>query len=499
MHQIDYLGINLNHYVKHEISVIRECISNNNIDIVLIGGLSFSFRIIESIINAIRNLFPNVKIILGGGIVTADPEYIHNYLKPDISVYGEGEITIIQCIKAIRYSGDLSKIKGILYYLKYEEIRRAEPQNIIESLDDLPYPDLESFGYIEYLSNHRPGIPSVYTDILDNPRPYPIIGSRSCPYKCSFCFNTIPGKYRKRSIDSIINELMHVIPKYKINIILFYDELFSIDEIRILELCSKMEALRKEFSWTIYWNCSLRVSNHKYHVLKRLRQSGCYMISYGLESYSQAILDNMHKGVKKEDVKNAINSTIRAEMQIDGNFIFGDPQEDKKSYMETLDYWIKIFEYGVNLDVLIPYPGSQIYHLAKNDGRIQDIIEFYQNINGAYKNLTKMSDFEYFVMIKTIFLYKIKNRAEVFSKICFTSRRLNHQYKCPHCQHGKSISNYIIRNKLWYTIPVTCKKCNKVFSIITWQYAIVRKTLLFFEPLLPPKYAINMLSCFLPV
>ena len=80
----------------------------------------------------------------------------------------------------------------------------------IEDLDALPLPDYEVFGYREHLDAMKPSDRDML-NIFDEPREYPLIASRSCPYKCSFCYHPSGYKYRRRSLDSIMAEIEEVV------------------------------------------------------------------------------------------------------------------------------------------------------------------------------------------------------------------------------------------------------------------------------------------------
>jgi radical SAM superfamily enzyme YgiQ (UPF0313 family) len=154
---------------------------------------------------------PNTKIIVGGGIITAQPEIMFDLLKPDYGIIGEGEQTVLELVNYFKNGGNINSVNGLIFKdfgLSDNKIKTiiTDPRDPIMNLDELPFPDYESFGYSEYLDAIKPTDYIAY-DIVDKPRFYPVLASRSCPFNCTFCFHPLGKKYRQRSVDNIMAEI----------------------------------------------------------------------------------------------------------------------------------------------------------------------------------------------------------------------------------------------------------------------------------------------------
>ncbi|NIO21715.1 MAG: hypothetical protein GTN76_13555, partial [Candidatus Aenigmarchaeota archaeon] len=114
-HGIEMDGLTLNHIdcTRHVLKRrIREAISYYRPDFIGVGGLSAEYLFVSDVIRVVRDCDPRIRIVLGGGIISSDPEYIMNDLKPDYGVLGDGEETIVEIVRG----KEREKIKGIAFW-----------------------------------------------------------------------------------------------------------------------------------------------------------------------------------------------------------------------------------------------------------------------------------------------------------------------------------------------------------------------------------------------
>ena len=182
-------------------------------------------------------------------------------------------------------------------------------------------------------------------------------------------------------MDNIIRELAYVIPKYNINIIHFYDELFARNIQRVNEFCKKLKDLLKDIPWEVKWITSLRVDSITDEMVKTMKDAGCYTFVLGLESMSQEVLDSMKKRTAPEQNDNALRIAYRNGIIVQGMFIFGDVAETVETYTKTLNYWKNNRDLvgAVGLNCIMLYQGSEIYKQAVKRGIIKDEIAFIED------------------------------------------------------------------------------------------------------------------------
>ncbi|MBF0463556.1 MAG: B12-binding domain-containing radical SAM protein [Nitrospirae bacterium] len=448
-------------------------LNKNNYDFVATGGLSFQYHNIKDITNLAKE--NGKKIIAGGGIITSDPELMSRHLGVDYAVVGEGEDSVTELLSCLDNGMDLSNVLGLGYYKNGEFIlngRRRQREN----LDSLPMPDYESFDFSHHLDSLRSS-DSYYYNLYDFPREYPLVSSRSCPYSCTFCYHPLGDKYRQRSIDSIMQELKLMIPRYRINIVGIYDELFSYNSDRILEFCERFKDFTKTLSWDIKWGCQMRVESLDETVLKSMKQSGCFIISYGFESYSPVVLKSMKKHITQEQIHSAIHMTLDCGISIQGNFIFGDVKETLDTAKETLEFWRTHIEAGILLGFILPFPNSMLYRYCIEKGLIKDSVDFVKNHLFEIINMTQMDDNDFYRMSVLIYRYSWKYNKYVVPELI---QKDSFIVCCPYCKERLEYKNFDTTRLFTTTWHIFCKNCKRRFYPLSSAYNIIRKLLLLF-------------------
>ena len=372
--------------------VLEEKIRKYNIDILGTGELVVNFQKIQEIVKAAKLIKPQMKVWIGGGLVTNSPYEAMNLVpEADFGMIGEGEITSLELINMLEKNPDYSeddirKIDGLIVRGGHDRVlyctkKRAD----IEDLDSLPFPDWEGFRLVETCQKYAKEDNSIVASI---------VSSRSCPNSCTFCSKTGGKRYRKRSLENIFLEIDELANKYHVNKLNFNDELFANDTNRLFQFCDMIE------KYHISYRVSLHIGkNLTKELLSRMYESGCKVIFYGLESADNNVLKSMRKHITIDDITRCLQITKEAGIIAEGNFIFGDPAETKESVRTTLN-WIEE-NYTLGIFEVAPiklYPGSQLYDDAISNGKIKDPLKFIED-ECPLTNVSGLSDEEYIRMI----------------------------------------------------------------------------------------------------
>ncbi|MFZ1898391.1 B12-binding domain-containing radical SAM protein [Methanoregula sp.] len=476
----DVTILNLNHLEGKVQDLIRDELSKNQYNIIFTGGVSIYFPDLRDYVQYIREDSPDSKIVIGGGIISAQPEIMYSLLKPDFIVIGEGELTALELMQCIEKNGDPSKVDGI-GYTENGNLVLTKPRKPIIDLDALPYPDLEGMGFDEFLDHTLPTF--IVYDTVDFPRPYPLLASRSCPFACTFCFHTIGNKYRQRSIKSIIDEIKYAVRKYKVNIIHLEDELFAYDKERALEFCKQVKEFTDTVPYKIYFNLSLRVDCADEQILDALKSIGCTLIGLGLESFSLTVLNSMKKHTSPEQIERILQMIAEKGLAGQGSFIFGDPAETFETATETLDFYNNhqdIIRGGITLGFVVPFQGSPLYKYCVEKGIIKDEIEFIEKRSQeGYPffepmNLTRMSDSEFEKLKDRVFTAAFTTG---YFSIPISSESVNGvneiQIRCPYCNQVSVLKNINYPKRFEFQ-QIGCRHCNGKFRMVTPYYPAMR-------------------------
>ena len=473
----DFLNLNLCDGTVE--NAIDQALSGKEYRFMLTGGLSTHYSAVKNCVSLVREYSPHTQIVLGGGLVSSQPELISNALRPDYLVIGEGENTIVELLHSINDGGDPSRVDGIGYMSSKGQFVLTKPRKPIQDIDSIPWPDYEGIGWDAVLDQTLPSQSYVY-DMFDHPRPYPLVASRSCPYLCSFCFHPIGNKYRQRSIPNIMAELKFALGRYQFNIIEVYDELFSRDKQRVLEFCQGLQELSKNVSWPIKWNCQMRVDTTDEELIKILKGAGVHCLSLGLESYSRPVLKSMNKHITPQQIDKTLRSARRFELAVQGNFIFSDKAETVETAKETLDYWKEnydLFGASIALGFIEPYPGTALYKHCLTKGLISDELDFLENHILDPINMSETMTEEEFQQLKIDIrtAYILHDKFVSPSKINKINGLYEVHVKCPYCKIVSVYGNYAPptgERKDLAKRGIVCRNCSMRFWLVTRHYEV---------------------------
>ena len=344
-------------------------------------------------------------------------------------------------------------------------IRRTPDRKAIKDLDSLPWPDYEGFEINEYLDLQLP-YGQYYLYPLDKPRCMPMITTRSCPYSCTFCFHPIGKLYRKRSLDKFFDELEYLINTYNLNMIGLLDELFSTKRDRMFEFCDRIK------KYNLLWSAQMRVRDIDEEIVLKLKESGCYVVSLGLESMNNDVLNSMKKKIKQSDINTALDLLYRNDIGIQGNFIFGDPAETENSIKETISWWKENIKYQINIGFISPYPGTPLWTHSRKKNLIVDPIKYISQ-GCPPINMTKMSDDKYDEMVSfvdkttnsNILWGRLKSIQKLDGVNSYSGEALwRVTAECPHCNTNTTYKNYTM---VYYSksTKIYCRNCNMKYSL----------------------------------
>lgn len=267
-------------------------------------------------------------ILVGGPSTMVNPSFLDYGC--DIVVHGEGEITIQQIIEYYNGERKIEEVKGISYK-KDNKIIVASPQELIENLDQLPFPDRSKIDinfYYDYL-------------LLGMRIPYmTMIASRGCINRCSYCTSCKiwNHRYRRRSVDNVLSEIDEAVGRYNVRYISFQDDMFGVTNDWIEEFCKKLISRPYKIRWMVIVHpFSMRNDTEK--MLRLMRRAGCNTLSFGLQSSHPEILKNVnrHPG-EPQQLRKIIGIANNLGFVTAVGYIFGLPGDTKETIQTTIDY-----------------------------------------------------------------------------------------------------------------------------------------------------------------
>ncbi len=249
-------------------------------------------------------------------------------------------------------ANDLSSIKG-LAWRSAGIVKVNGDRPFIPDLDELPLP------MHHLLPLHRYRLP-----LVNGPYAF-VVPSRGCPAGCKFCIKHVNYNYsvRLRSAENIMAELW-LLKKLGIDNVMMYSDLFTVSRDQVMSLCKAMI----EEKLAMKWMCNSRVDYVDEEMLALMGQSGCHMISWGIESGSKEILKRVHKGTDPEKVERALRWAKKAGIKNFGYFIVGLPGETEATIQQTIAF-SKTLPLNVAIfHIAAPYPGTPFFHEVVQNG-----------------------------------------------------------------------------------------------------------------------------------
>lgn len=423
--------LNLNHDGPGKLA---EALRSGDFDLAATGGLFTYFSSIRAVIETARRESPGTRVVLGGPIASADPEFALESLKPDFLVLGEGERPMEGLLRALSGGGKAEEVPG-LAFLRDGVFFKTPPAEPVADLDSLPWPDYEGFEFGRALDLNARVLDPTTVSPHEERRIAGVISGRGCAAKCTFCYRLTPH-YRHRAITDVIAEIRHLQERFAVNEVMIWDDLFSSTQKRIEEFCVLVRPLG------LVWGCQLRVPVVSAPLLKSMKESGCNLISYGLESASPEVLRSMRKGIDVARMEEALRLTQEAGITIQGNFIFGDPAETRDTALQTLGFYRRHrrdFSSSISMTVVAPYPGTVLYQGLRARGRLRNRQRFYETClddDGRPPNMTAMPDSEFQTLVRRTVPAELK-RCRLFGRVLESRPQggglYRFSYECPLC------------------------------------------------------------------
>ncbi|MDD3153494.1 MAG: radical SAM protein [Victivallaceae bacterium] len=386
---------------------IHQQLDSTTYSIVGFGGNSLIYPRLKLIVDAVRQHPSGPITVLGGIAMSSEPRFSMEALHPDYGLVGDGEITLPRLCSDL-FDGKAPDFPGLWQWDKTNNLKGSPTDgSMIPDLDKIPFPDYGSCGFTQWLE-HLPcnSLPALLLqDTFHKRRYYQIMGSRGCPFHCSFCFHIT--KYRERSMENIFAELEEAYRKYHFNSLILLDDLFCNRQERVMDFCDRLDQFARRTGEKFEWFAQGMVNRMSRELLLRMKEAGCRVVSYGFESFDCEVLRSMHKPIHPEEIAACYKLTHECGLGVSANFIFGDIAETMDSWQTTIEYWRKNCTKDIDIFPIIPLPDSEIYRHCFAIGKITDKNDYFMrqlplsNLNNM--NFTRiMTDEEHAQMLREI-------------------------------------------------------------------------------------------------
>ena len=294
----------------------------------------------------------------GAFVVAGGPDSatrVESYLDAgfDAVVPGEGELTLLELSQQVSAGHALGAIPGLVQR-REGQLVRGPHRPFLKDLDALPLPAWDMVDMERYLGEWQK---------RTGERRAAVLTSRGCPFDCSWCSKPTFGRtYRQQSPARVVEELMALQARYRVDYVRFCDDVFGISRPWIDELIRRMS----EAELDLQFECLARVDLLKPDLLHSLREVGLARVYVGVESGSQKMLDLMNRGTKLHQVERTATA-LRAEGIRQFWFLMlGYPGETLEDIEATLRLFRKFSPEEYSVSIAVPIPGTRFHQTVKD-------------------------------------------------------------------------------------------------------------------------------------
>jgi radical SAM superfamily enzyme YgiQ (UPF0313 family) len=314
---------------------------------------------ITRIISLLQIYKPLSKIILGGPHVSlvqtaadlerskrvfgrASKELLKLQDSVDILVSGDGEKAIFAALDSNAPKMINANNRESPYFLSNEDFDKSvfPARHLV---------DLESYHYT------IDGFPATS-----------VISQLGCPFSCGFCGGRQAPCLRiarRRSIESVVNEIQQIYETYGYTGYMFYDDELNVNP-HFVELLEALTDLQDSYNTQFHFRGFVKSELFNEKQAKTMYKAGFRWILSGFESGSPRILQNIHKRATVDDNTRCVNLAKNAGLKVKALMSIGHPGESPETLADTKKWILQVKPEDFDVTIITPYPGTAYYDQA---------------------------------------------------------------------------------------------------------------------------------------
>jgi len=426
-------------------------------DVVGFSAMSHHHDTVTRIAGWIRERF-DIPVLYGGVHPTIDPEGCINAPEIDMICIGEGERPLIELLDRIDRGEDTTGVHGI-WTKSGGEIHRNPVANLVENLDEFPYPDRDLFDF---------------TELWDYKERYILVfATRGCPYKCTYCINhqyrKIYPNYKKyvrfRSPERVVDEIRQVKESYpEMQYVGFLDDAFCIRKDWLREF---LPMYKREIGMPFLSNTSIKLLDEE--VISMCVDAGAIEFGVGIESGNYDIrADVLKRRMTNEKIIETYALARKYGLKMSTYNMVGIPHETLFNTLETVKLNAQVYTPSQHVAILQPYKYTEIYDLCREEGYLKE-----EGISSFFRD--SVLDLPTITRNEILFAYKY---FMIFVKL----------YKFAYAVPVKKISSILEKLFDWYYLNKSLKK----FQLLTYPILFLLVRPVKFARIYTYKYCPNL-------
>jgi len=318
------------------------------------GAIAFARQLLQRGVQGSAHTVLGGRGLGGGGGVDA-LEACHSL---DFVIEGEGELPLAALATALALGHEPRAIPGLCQRSGGRVIRQPGAWHDMELYAP---PDLAGFDSSIYRGGGGQG------RLAFGDEPFvPYMFVEGCPYRCAFCGDRGGALVRTRRPDLVLRDWEQMVDRHDVRNLLVLNTLVNANPPYLREL---LRVLLPR-GLPLRWADSAKAHQLEFEDLKALRQVGCFMLTWGIDTGSQRLSKLVHKGIDLDEAAQILRWSHRAGIRNVVNLIQGLPHENDADIAST-EAWLRrnaASIWRVNVHCYRFLPSSQLYQESARYG-----------------------------------------------------------------------------------------------------------------------------------
>ena len=329
-------------------------------EVIGIGFMSAERQAGREMLGILAARFPEAVLVAGGRHPSCFPQQVLEW-GADFVVVGEGETAFAELIRALENApGSFGEIQGVA---RLAPDGRMELRPRLEETADLDIvPAYHLIPYQRFI-DMRSAVTGRYL------KAGWLTTSRGCFSRCIYCRDAnFGGRLRLRAMDAVEADMELQVGRYDLDSFYIIDDMFAVNERRVLEFCDRFEKLRARSGRHLQYAATARTDTLTKPMVDALARSGCTQLSIGVESGSQRVHDFLCTGKSVDTIVSAFDMLRGTDIDTFINLIVGVPIEEEQDMVLTARLLERIKPTTVGVTFLTAYPGTPLFGMAMEKG-----------------------------------------------------------------------------------------------------------------------------------
>lgn len=370
-----------------DLHILRQTVTDWKPDFVGISIIITELEQTKRIMRMIREILPEVPVTFGGPWPSANPEESIKTFGADFVVIGEGELVFPELVDAINKRLLTDSIPGTASMIN-GKIKINSGHHISEDeLNKLPFPAWDLINHKLYAKT-----PSFAT--VGRRSYISIVTSRGCPYRCSYCHQTMGKVFRKRSAESVLAEMEELHFRHGFNEFEIVDDCFNLDRERMYAILTSVKEKMGEIK--LHFPNGIRADMLNPEDLILLKQAGTVSACFAIETSSPRLQNMIRKNLNIEKASMAINASVKNGIYTIGFFMIGFPTETYDEALNTAEFAINSKLHHATFTLVTTFAGTELAEMAAETlkNKISTTDPRFINYFNNSLNISAMSDDE---------------------------------------------------------------------------------------------------------